>query len=247
MSSLTERKEINLYETMKKTFPKILIKDLAEHERICPDCNGLGVRIEDNVYWIKNDNSEAGRKYHFPYKHQALSFCQNCFNGVQRLCPYCGQPYKDQTYLHCDCEEQKKVDEQERIKKWNEKVSKAVLVDEKDVDTMLYCEEFDKYYDTVDDFVDDYVCNHKEDGNERPVRLWVTSVETISIDAYDIVRDACEDLHEDAMDNISSEDFTRLQNFLDEWCKDQAGTTTYYPCYEQYVLINWSEHLEERR
>lgn len=247
MSSLTERKEINLYETMKKTFPKILIKDLAEHERICPDCNGLGVRIEDNVYWIKNDNSEAGRKYHFPYKHQALSFCQNCFNGVQRLCPYCGQPYKDQTYLHCDCEEQKKVDEQERIKKWNEKVSKAVQVDEKGVDTMLYCEEFDKYYDTVNDFIDDYACNHQEDGDERPVRLWVTSVETISIDAYDIVRDACEDLHEDAMDNISSEDFTRLQNFLDEWCEDQAGTTTYYPCYEQYVLINWPEHLEERK
>lgn len=245
--SLTHREEVNLYEAIQKSFPKILIKDLKENERICPTCNGLGMRIEDNIYGIKGDSSEAGRKYHFPYKHQALSFCQNCFNGVQRLCPYCGQPYKNQAYLHCDCEEQKKVDEEERIKKWNEKVSKAVLVDEKDVDTMLYCEEFDKYYDTVDDFVNDYVCNHKEDGNERPVRLWVTSVETISIDAYDIVRDACEDLHEDAMDNISSEDFTRLQNFLDEWCKDQAGTTTYYPCYEQYVLINWSEHLEERR
>lgn len=245
--SLTHREEVNLYEAIQKSFPKILIKDLKENERICPTCNGLGMRIEDNIYGIKGNSSEAGRKYHFPYKHQALSFCQNCFNGVQRLCPYCGQPYKNQAYLHCDCEEQKKVDEEERIKKWNEKVSKAVLVDEKDVDTMLYCEEFDKYYDTVDDFVDDYVCNHKEDGNERPVRLWVTSVETISIDAYDIVRDACEDLHEDAMDNISSEDFTRLQNFLDEWCKDQAGTTTYYPCYEQYVLINWSEHLEERR
>lgn len=245
--SLTHREEVNLYEAIQKSFPKILIKDLKENERICPTCNGLGMRIEDNIYGIKGNSSEAGRKYHFPYKHQALSFCQNCFNGVQRLCPYCGQPYKNQAYLHCDCEEQKKVDEEERIKKWNEKVSKAVLVDEKDVDTMLYCEEFDKYYDTVDDFVDDYVCNHKEDGNERPVRLWVTSVETISIDAYDIVRDTCEDLHEDAMDNISSEDFTRLQNFLDEWCKDQAGTTTYYPCYEQYVLINWSEHLEERR
>ncbi len=245
--SLTHREEVNLYEAIQKSFPKILIKDLKENERICPTCNGLGMRIEDNIYGIKSDSSEAGRKYHFPYKHQALSFCQSCFNGVQRLCPYCGQPYKNQAYLHCDCEEQKKVDEEERIKKWNEKVSKAVLVDEKDVDTMLYCEEFDKYYDTVDDFVDDYVCNHKEDGNERPVRLRVTSVETISIDAYDIVRDACEDLHEDAMDNISSEDFTRLQNFLDEWCKDQAGTTTYYPCYEQYVLINWSEHLEERR
>ena len=57
--------------------------------------------------------------------------------------------------MHCDCEGQKEADEEEKIKKWNEKVSKAVPVDEKDVDTILYCEEFDEYYDTVDDFFDD--------------------------------------------------------------------------------------------
>lgn len=126
---LTKREEINTYEAMKKAFPKILVKDLTKNERICPVCNGLGIRVEDNMYGIMGDTSE----------------------------------------------------------------------------------------------------------------------EKIKIDAYDIVRDACEDLHEDAMDNISYEDITRLQNFLDEWCKEQTGTTTYYPCYEQYVLINWSEHLEERR
>ena len=130
-SNLTHREEVNLYEAIQKSFPKILIKDLAEHERICPVCNGLGMKIEDSIYGIKGDDSEAGRREHFPYKHQALSFCQSCFNGVQRLCPYCGQPYKNQGYMHCDCEGQKKVDEEERIRKWNEKVSKAVPVDEK--------------------------------------------------------------------------------------------------------------------
>ena len=61
MDNLTRREEVNLYEAIQKSFPKILIKDLTEHERICPVCNGLGMRIEDNVYGIKGDTSEAGK------------------------------------------------------------------------------------------------------------------------------------------------------------------------------------------
>ena len=237
--SLTRREEVNLYDAVQKSFPKILIKDLTEHERVCPVCKGLGMKIENNIYGIKGDDSEAGRREHFPYKHQALSFCQSCFNGVQRLCPYCGQPYKNQGYLHCDCEEQKKADEEERIKKYNEKVSKAVQVDEKDIDTMLYCEEFDKYYDTVDDFFEDYTLNYTdEEVYIRPERLWVCDVEKIFIDAGDVVGNACDDLHEDAYEQC---DVDGLQKLLDDWCKAQTGTTTYYPCYKQYVLIDWNE------
>ena len=231
---------VDLYKTIQETFPKILIKNLTEHERICPVCNGLGMRIEDNIYGIKGDISEAGRKYHFPYKHQALSFCRSCYNGVQSLCPYCGQPYKNQAYLHCDCEGQKKADEEERIKKWNEKVLKAVQVDEKDVDTMLYCEEFDEYYDTVDDFFEDYCCNYSdEDIHNRPERLWVTSIEKIFIDAANVIEDACTNLHDDAYEQC---DEGSLQELLDDWCKKQTGTTTYYPCYKQYVVIDWSKY-----
>ena len=62
MDNLTHREEVNLYEAIQKSFPKILIKDLTEHERICPVCNGLGMRIEDNVYGIKGDTSEVGRR-----------------------------------------------------------------------------------------------------------------------------------------------------------------------------------------
>lgn len=198
MESFTKRVEINLYDTVQKMFPKTLIKDLTEHERICPVCNGLGMKIEDNIYGIKGDTSEAGKKSHFPYKHQALSFCQSCYNGVQRLCPYCKEPFKNQAYLHCDCEGQKKADEKERIRKWNEKVVKAVAVDEKD----------------------------------------------ISIDADNILENACEELHEDAMESICIDDKIRLQEFLDGWCKEQTGTTTYYPCYEKYVIVDWNKYKE---
>lgn len=46
MNNLTRREEVNLHEAIQKSFPKILIKDLTEHERICPVCNGLGMIIE---------------------------------------------------------------------------------------------------------------------------------------------------------------------------------------------------------
>lgn len=234
---------VDLYKTIQESFPKILIKNLTEHERICPVCNGLGMRIEDNIYGIKGGTSEAGRKYHFPYEHQALSFCRSCYNGVQRLCPYCGQPYKNQAYLHCDCEGQKKADEEKRINEWNEKVANAVEANEEDVNTMLYCKEFGEYYDTVDDFFDDYCYNYSdEDIYNRPERLWVTSVEKIFIDAANVIEDACTNLHEDAYEQC---DEKSLQELLDDWCKKQTGTTTYYPCYKQYVVIDWSKYSDE--
>lgn len=238
MNNLIHREEVNLHEAIRKSFPKILIKDLAEHERICPVCNGLGVRIENNVYGIKGDTSEIGRKYRFPYKHQALLFCQSCFNGVQQLCPYCGQPYRNQAYTHCDCEGQKKADEEEKIKNRNKKVSNAVAVDEKDINTMIYCEEFDEYYDTIDDFFENYFLNH-ENGSVKPQILWVTSVIEIYIDASDIIANACMDLHEDAYEQCNK---GSLQKLLNDWCKEQTGATTYYPCYQQYVVIDWSKY-----
>ena len=91
MNNLTRREEVNLYETIQKSFPEILIKDLTEYERICPICNGLGMRIEDNNYGIKGDSSEAGRKYHFSsinHFHSArvvLMECSDCVLIVDSL------------------------------------------------------------------------------------------------------------------------------------------------------------------
>lgn len=41
--------------------------------------------------------------------------------------------------------------------------------------------------------------------------------------------------HEDAYEQCNVDD---LQTLLDDWCKYQIGTTTYCPCYKQYVEID---------
>lgn len=240
--SMTNKVFVPIVKTVQKILPQYLVKDLHEHERICPVCHGLGMRIENNVYGIKGDTSEAGQREHFPYQYQALSFCQSCYNGVQKLCPYCGKPY-ERGYCHCDCEGQKKADEEKRIKKLEERVDKAKEVQESDVKTYLYCEEFDSHYPDMDDFFDSYACNYNdEQARKRPERLWVCSVSEISLDADSIVESACDDLHEDAYKKC---DTNSLQKLLDDWCQEQSGTTTYYPCYKEYVKIDWSRYENE--
>ena len=78
ISMAIHREKINLYKTVKKIFPKILIKDLDANERICPECHGLGVKINTRVFGI-GDSLES-----YSYRTEALSFCPHCFNGVQK-------------------------------------------------------------------------------------------------------------------------------------------------------------------
>ena len=126
-----------------------------------------------------------------------------------------------------------------------ETIPKAKEVDEKDVTTMLYCEENEEYYSTVDDFAEDFMYNHSELFDAlgiRPTRLWVASEEKIHIDADEIVLDACSVLGEDT-EYVSDND--SLQKLLDDWCEEQTATTTYYPCYKEYVVVNWDKYIEE--
>lgn len=225
---------VTIEEEIKKTFPKTLIKDLQEHERICPTCNGLGMIAVNRPYGIKGDTSEEAKGKHFPYNHQTLSFCPNCFNGVQNLCQYCGKPITKGHIRQCDCKDYLAEEELKRIEKWRETIAKAKEVSEKDVNTMLYCDENDKYFSSVDDFLDEWESYHEED-ELKPLRLWVTSTVELSFNASNILESACEDLHEEASNNC---DYDELQKILDEYASKQSGTKTYYPCYEEYVLVS---------
>jgi len=58
------------------------------------------------------------------------------------------------------------------------------------------------------------------------------------MDASNIIEDACSDLHEDAMDNISNKDQEELQALLDKWCEENsAGTTSYYADYKVGIIV----------
>lgn len=221
---------INVSEEIKNILPESLEKDLQDNEEICPVCNGLGVVLDNNIYGIKGDTSEAAKKSMFPYNHQAIKFCPNCYNGVIRLCQYCGKQIRKGSIDYCDCEQYKaKEEEKERIK-YQEIISKAEEVDVEDINTDMwfYDEQTDDYFSDIESFVDTYKDfdeyeSDEEMMNNLPEVLWLTDPVDISMDAYSIIENACEDLHEDAYDNISDEDKGELQDMLDKWCNKQTS------------------------
>ena len=241
---------INISEEIRNILPDTLEKDLQDNEEVCPVCHGLGVVIDNNIYGIKGDTSEVAKKSMFPYNHQAIKFCPNCFNGVIRICRYCGKQIRKGSIDYCDCEQYKAKEEEEKRIKYQEQISKAEEVNIKDIDSDMwfYDEQTDDYFSDIDYFVDAYKDSDEYESDEEmmnnlPDVLWLTDLLDISIDADSIIENACEELHEDASENISGEDRKELQNMLDEWCKKQTGTRTVYPNYKKYVRVRkeWFE------
>lgn len=242
---------LNVSEEIKHILPDTLEKDLMDNEEVCPVCKGLGVVLDNNIYGIKGDTSEAAKKSMFPYNHQSIKFCPNCYNGVIRLCEYCGKPLP-RARLKCDCEQQIKKDEEEKRVKYQEIIAKAKEVDIKSVSTYLYDEQINRYFAEIEDFVDEYRDNTYYENDEEmlenlPEVLWVCSKAEISMDADSIIENACDELHEDAYDTISDKDIEELQGFLDKWCEKQTGATTYYPCYKEYVRVQkeWFDEIRK--
>lgn len=241
---------IDVDREIKRILPLRLKKDLQKNEMICEKCGGLGVVLDNNIYGIRGDISEAAQKSMFPYNHQAIKFCPNCYNGVIRICQYCGKQIRKGSIDYCDCEQYKAKEKEENRIKYQEKISKAEEVDIKDIDSDMwfYDEQTDDYFPDVDSFVDAYKDfdeyeSDEEMMNNLPEVLWLTDPVDISMDADSIIENACEELHEDASENISGEDRKELQNMLDEWCKKQTGTRTVYPNYKRYIRVRkeWFE------
>lgn len=234
---------INVLEEIKNILPDTLKKDLENNEEICPVCHGLGIVVSNNVYGIKGDTSEAAKKSMFPYNHQAIKFCPNCYNGVIKLCEYCGKTLPRGT-SKCDCEQYKVKAEEESGIKYQEKISKAEEVDIKNIDSEMwfYDEQTDDYFSDIESFVDAYrdfdeYGSYEEMINNLPEVLWLTDSVDITMDVDQIIESACEELHEDAYENISYEDRKELQDMLDKWCSKQTGTRTVYPNYKKYVRV----------
>lgn len=238
---------LNVSEEIKYILPDTLEKDLQDNELICPICHGLGVVLDNHIYGIKCDTSETSKKSMFPYNHQAIKFCPRCYNGVIKLCEYCGNPLPKGTN-RCNCADYLKKEREEYKIKYHDTITKAKEINIKDITYYMYDERSEKYFSDEDEFVEYYWenyldgsggCNHFDEyfEYEVPKVLWNCEEVKMTMDADSIIDDACEELHEDARDNISYEDEKELQKFLNDWCAKQTGTTTYYPCYKEYVRV----------
>ena len=236
---------LNVADEIKKILPVTLEKDLQDDEIICPICHGLGILKQDYRFGVKEDDTEKAFKLNW-YDNEYLTLCPNCYFGRIKICKYCGKPLPKQTN-RCSCDGYKEQEAEEKRIKYQETIEKAKEIELKDTSYYVYDEQSDKYFTDEDEFVeywlDCFLNNDDEDTFQFdeyfekyiPKVLWNCEVVKISMDADSIIENACDELHEDARDNIS--DKKELQEFLDKWCEKQTGTTTYYPCYKEYVKV----------
>lgn len=238
---------LNTAELITTLLPETIEKDLMDNEDICPVCKGTGVVFDHAVFGVR-ENPETGEdpeKRGFPYDKQHIKFCPNCFNGVIKLCEYCKAPLNKMTYK-CTCDGYKKHEEKEKELKHNEIMQKAKEISINELSGEYLCNdiEYGGFYSDIEDFIYEYkdlyqvrysFLSFDEYYEKIPKLLWICEKHEMYIDAYSIVESACEELHEDAMDNIS--DLNELQRTLNEWTKKQTGTTTLYPAYEKYIKV----------
>ena len=219
-----------------------LQKDLQEHEIICPHCGGTGLQIDNNPFGLRKEGERPDYGNLFPHKKQTIVGCRHCYNGVQSKCLHCNKIFEKQEY-RCDCEKSKQERDQKQYEKdleiWN-KAKKITFEQALNDYTLVYIENYEKYLapEEIQEYLDD-----KEFDNEPIQRdkIWIygTSVMDMSIDASDVIENACSDLHEEAESNISNKDRETLQKFLDLWCENnKQGTTTYYADYKIGILLD---------
>lgn len=235
---------LNVAEEIKHILPGILEKDLQDDEIICPVCHGLGVIKQDYNFGVKEDDIEKNFKLNW-YDNEYLTLCPSCYFGRLKTCKYCGKVLS-KCLNRCDCEDFLEQEREEQRIKYQETIDKAKEINLKDVSYYMYDEQSEKYFSDEGEFVDYYLQEYKDGSGgcsnfneffeyEVPKVLWNCEETKISMDADSIIDNACDELHEDARDNISDE--KELQGFLDKWCAKQGGTTTYYPCYREYVKV----------
>ena len=222
------RKVVNIEDAFGELIGKKLIKDLHDNEEICPVCHGTGLRIEDNPYGLSDDpDKRAGQ---FPYKHQSIQFCPNCYNGVVRFCPDCGKQIPRYRTL-CDCDAVVQRRQQEENRKEKERLEKAEKHEPNALGSLFTMAQSDfyshneGYFSCWEDFFDSWN-EDREEFTEKPLYVWGTEEVEMSFDASSIVSNACEDMYEDAYDDIGADAVAEMQRYLNEW-KEKYGRTSY--------------------
>lgn len=236
------RKVVNIEDAFGELIGKKLIKDLHDNEEICPVCHGTGLRIEDNPYGLSDDpDKRAGQ---FPYKHQSIQFCPNCYNGVVRFCPDCGKQIPRYRTL-CDCDAVVQRRQQEENRKEKERLEKAEKHEPNALGSLFTMAQSDfyshneGYFSCWENFFDSWN-EDREEFTEKPLYVWGTEEVEMSFDASSIVSNACEDMYEDAYDDIGADAVAEMQRYLNEW-KEKYGRTSYLLTTKHAIRIPWEE------
>jgi hypothetical protein len=134
-----------------------LAHDFASDERLCQGCWGLGIVKREGPYGL--GDRKPGEPS-FPFKHQWLDSCPNCYMGKERFCTLegCGKTLPRSRTV-CDCEGARHIQMVSREKKEaerREKVSRIPL-SEYGYD-MLFADQSNRFIsvDEAEEFLEEY-------------------------------------------------------------------------------------------
>jgi len=236
---------LNTVDELMRILPDTLKKDLQDDEIICPVCSGLGIIRQDYRFGIKEDDIEKPFKLDW-YNNEYFTLCPTCYFGRLKTCKFCGRILSKGTNT-CNCDDFREQRNEEKRIKYQETINKAKEIEIQNASYYMYDEESGKYFADIGEFIDywwDLYLDEEEEHDRNfddyfeeriPKVLWNCEEIKMSLDAESIIENACDELHDDARENICDEG--ELQEFLNKWCEKQTGTTTYYPYYREYVKV----------
>lgn len=170
--------------------------------------------------------------------YQSRKHAEKCC--MPKICEDCGCEIPHNSYyVVCDSCRSKR----EAVKE-KERFNKAKHYTFEDAPESSYQCMYSEVYGTNEGYffdLDELEEYCQENDIEIPEYVWGTKLTKISMDADSIIESACEELHEDAEDQI--DDREELQEILDKWCEKQSGTDTYYVDYSVAILINKSSDI----
>lgn len=160
-----------------------------------------------------------------------MNSCYECSHGIQHVCSKCGKIGRYNTCYSEQCIHEREI---ERNAKKFEKATKStydkVPSHRKE---MMYSEVYpydEGYFSDLDELYE--AC--EDNDIEIPEYVWSTVSNDITLNAVEIVENACCYLHEQAIHRITG--IEELQEFLDKWCAKQKGTKSYIVNYEYAIL-----------
>ncbi len=233
------RQKVKVSDGFAELLGKEIVKDLHDNEGICPTCHGVGMVIRDNPYGLSSDPDK--RSGAFPYKRQAIVTCPTCYSGVVHYCPDCGKLIPKSRY-QCDCKATKRRKYRQTLEAAQKHEPNALGTTFK----MCYSDRItshnEGFFSDWDEFFEAW---WEEDiPADRPDYVWGTSPVSLTLDAYDILERATEDMYDGAGDEIGDTGFKALQDALDEWKKEYGCSDSYCEDRKHAIRIPWEDYTK---
>lgn len=153
-----------------------------------------------------------------------------------KKCERCGAelPYKSY-WLLCDkCRAEK--EKEEELKRFSKAQKYSIKNVPPERCEMMYSDYYgynEGYFSEIEE-LEEYCADNDI---EMPGYVYCTSCHQLNIDVDSLVENECEDLHEDAYEWIGEKDIEELRTFVNDWCKKQTGTRTFYVDRSAVIII----------